>query len=565
MSVEDIDFLLEHSEKENFILYSDSSVRNKSLYPHPNSYTVKFEQPFKYVYGIDVLDGSIPSVSYNVGTALNSCSGWTYNLNPSGATGSASDGTYTFQSLLTELANFEVFDSVLNSKTIVTQLGGGAISYETGIVFVTSFDLVNAYLATVANTNNPNPSITNYESSGTGYWIFQRGFIQSAVIFNAADLLTFDSPTYEFTYGGVTYQIINDPANSTYQNLINIVQTYDVIVQTNADGSFNLVYYQWTEVPKSVIITFRTNQNTVMYLLDMTFFYATYRPGNYDVSTFLPTVAASFGGTGIAATTVTSSNPSIVPILFFNSPRPFVLNMDNSTARTIMGFDEYPNPDENVLYQKITYLGPSGEKFSLFGSTYNSTNQYWNLTAPGILYLLGVPYITLRCPEIESHLYASRAFGQFSPGIGMFKLYAVNDFSHQRFDFTNFAKKPFHPIGKLSQLTFTFQNTDGTLYDFKGANHIMMINIKYYVPTQKRKFTRSKLAPNYDYNFQSYLARHMDNKEKSDEEEDDDIDIHELKNKYILQEKKYDYSTSDSDNQEDDDLKTASQIMSLRR
>lgn len=543
MSIEDIDYLNENSEKDMFILYTDSALRNKRVYQHPSMYTMSFEQPFKNVYGIDVLDASIPSVQYNVESGENSVAGWIWNLNPLSTT----DG-YTSQSLLIELANFNEFDLLLNSSTIVTQIAGGATSYETGIVFLTSFDLISSYMATLANSNNPTPSITDYAQTGTGYWVYQRGVVQSAVIFNAADLLTFDSPTYDFTYGGVTYQIINDPANETYQNLITIVSTYFPIVEKNTDGSFNLIYYQLNEVPKSFIVTLRNNENNVMYLLDMSFFYVTYRAGNYDVTSFLSEAKnGAFGSTIITPNTVITSNASIIPKLTFASTSAFVLNMDNSTARTSMGFDEYADILETTDYVALTYK----ENFSLFSSVYDSTLQQWNITAPGVIYLLGTRYVILRCPEIESHMHGSRAFGQFSPGIGMFKMYAVNDISHQRFDFVNFVKKPFHPIGKLSQMTFRFEKTDGTLYDFKGANHLMLICVKYLVPSQKRKFVGSMLAPNYTIDFHSYLARHMDSKEKSDD--DEEVDMNDLKNKFLLKEKQYDYSSTEGDDEDDED------------
>ena len=539
MSIEDIDYLYEHSENDMFILYADSQLRDRSVFPHPNNYTLTFDQPFKNVYGIEVLDGSIPSVMYNIESDGNCVMGWTYNLNPA-----STGGGYTAQSLLTELANFTEFDLLLNSTTIVTQLAGGAKSYETGIVFLTSFDLMDAYMATLANTNNPTPSIDNYAQTGTSYWVYQRGVVPSAVIFNQADLLTFDFPTYEFTYGGATYQIINDPDNATYQELITIVETYFPIVQQNTDGTYDLIYYKLTEVPKSFIVTLRNNQNTVMYLMDMSFFYVTYTAGNYSVTDFLTEARnGAFGATPITVSSVLSQQPDIIPKMNFTSGSAFVLNMDNSTSRTSMGFDEYADVNETVAYTRFFYKS----KMSLFGAVYDSGLQQWSVTAPGVIYLLGTRYVFLRCPEIESHMHGSRAFGDFAPGIGMFKMYAVNDIAHQRFDFVSFAKKPFHPIGKLSRLTFTFERNDGSMYDFKGANHLMLICIKFLVPSQKRvRMKEHPAAPNYNYDFHSYNAHHIQDKERSDDE-DDDLGIDELKKRFDGKEKLYDYESSGDD------------------
>jgi hypothetical protein len=530
MSVEDIDYLYENSEKDNFILYCDSALRNKTIFQHPSYYTIYFDQPFKYVYGVDVLDGSIPSVMYNIEDYENSVAGFSYTLNPN----STNDG-YTMQSLLTELGTFDQFDAVFNSTTIVSQLAGGVKSYETGIVFITSFELMDGYLATLANSNNPTPSIKDYEQEGTSYFVYQRGVISAAVIFRKDSLLKFDFPVYEFSFKGITYQIINDPDNPVYQQLLDIVQNY--------------LYYNITEVPKPFIIALRNFNNNIMYLMDMNFLYVTYSPGNYSVTSFLQEAKnGAFGSTNISVAALSAQDPSIHPKMYFSSPQAFVFDMNRSLARTSMGFDEFADIAETQVYKKIFYRNND----SLFGAVYDSVNQMWSVTAPGVIYLLGTRYCILRCPEIESHMHGSRAFGQFAPGIGMFKMYAVNDIAHQRFDFVNFTKKPFHPIGKLDRLTFKFERNDGTLYDFKGANHLMLLCIKFLVPSQKRKFTGSQIAPNYTPNIQSYLARNISTHE-NEEDEDDNRDISDLKKKYALAEKKYDYSYSGTEDDDDDD------------
>ena len=50
MSIEDIDFLYKNSEKNNVIVFVDSSKRNKKIYNEPNSYSITFDEPFKFVW-----------------------------------------------------------------------------------------------------------------------------------------------------------------------------------------------------------------------------------------------------------------------------------------------------------------------------------------------------------------------------------------------------------------------------------------------------------------------------------------------------------------------------------
>ena len=64
MSIEDIDFLYKNSIKESSVILIDSSKRDKNTYQKPNSYTITFNEPFKYVYGVEILDSSIPRTMY---------------------------------------------------------------------------------------------------------------------------------------------------------------------------------------------------------------------------------------------------------------------------------------------------------------------------------------------------------------------------------------------------------------------------------------------------------------------------------------------------------------------
>ena len=66
MSIEDIDYLYKNSVKDNAVIFVDSSKRDKLTFPDPNSYTITFDEPFKYVYGIEILDASIPRAMYQI-------------------------------------------------------------------------------------------------------------------------------------------------------------------------------------------------------------------------------------------------------------------------------------------------------------------------------------------------------------------------------------------------------------------------------------------------------------------------------------------------------------------
>jgi hypothetical protein len=66
MSIEDINYLYKNSIKDNAIIFIESHKRNKSIYQTPSEYSILFDNPFKYVYGVEILDASIPRTMYQI-------------------------------------------------------------------------------------------------------------------------------------------------------------------------------------------------------------------------------------------------------------------------------------------------------------------------------------------------------------------------------------------------------------------------------------------------------------------------------------------------------------------
>ncbi|GAX86607.1 hypothetical protein CEUSTIGMA_g14015.t1, partial [Chlamydomonas eustigma] len=107
--------------------------------------------------------------------------------------------------------------------------------------------------------------------------------------------------------------------------------------------------------------------------------------------------------------------------------------------------------------------------------------------------------------EIEEDVYREEVQG--AAGIGIFKIVDINDVANLRVDFTNFVKRPFHPIGKLSKLTFRFENTNGTLADFNRNASVLILGIKRYMPKPPKDFADHILNPDYDSDFRAWLIR----------------------------------------------------------
>jgi hypothetical protein len=147
----------------------------------------------------------------------------------------------------------------------------------------------------------------------------------------------------------------------------------------------------------------------------------------------------------------------------------------------------------------------------------NTKQTLHRIEAPGMYNLHGDRYAILRCPEIEQHLFASHSYEKYSMGLAKFKL-AVLGYDESRFDFASLPSREFHPIGKLSQLTFAFERPNGGLYNFRGINHTITIAIRYLVPQQRGKFDKFILNPQYDPDFFRYQQNEESESEISDDE-----------------------------------------------
>jgi hypothetical protein len=72
MTIEDLDYLFANSTKENIIILVDSNKRDKTTWIEPNEFQLDFVEPFKFVYGLDILDINLPRTMYTIENTTNS-------------------------------------------------------------------------------------------------------------------------------------------------------------------------------------------------------------------------------------------------------------------------------------------------------------------------------------------------------------------------------------------------------------------------------------------------------------------------------------------------------------
>lgn len=138
------------------------------------------------------------------------------------------------------------------------------------------------------------------------------------------------------------------------------------------------------------------------------------------------------------------------------------------------------------------------------------------IVSPGLVDLTGERYVLIRCPDVETLMHRERAYEQYHAGLGMVKLGAMG-YREQRFDFVSLPSvRITNPIGKVSSLTFRLEKSDGSLYDARGVNHVLVLKITYYANLIKgpmAKEENTQLNPKYTPQIHEYMEREVWSKE----------------------------------------------------
>jgi hypothetical protein len=230
----------------------------------------------------------------------------------------------------------------------------------------------------------------------------------------------------------------------------------------------------------------------------------------------------------------------ITDTIQFKCNYPFIFNMYDSTLAETLGFDllikeEYHNKRYTYNEKLTKKIIINKEEISAHLKLYISFNippsiDEPNMTniiiGPGLVCFTGEKYVILRSPEIEEHSFGSLAYTNNNLGIAKFRTNSLG-FNDEKLFITKIPIREFHPIGKLSKITFKFETAEKNLYDFKGMNHNITLAIFYYEPIfkQKEEFS-SILNPNYTNNFNDYKYINAE-QEVINESDDDEDDINE--------------------------------------
>lgn len=508
--IDDIDYLLENSEKDSVIIFADSGLRDRRIHPFASEYTVSFAQPFKFVYGFEVIDGTIPNTMYNVDI---------YN------------NALYITSVVKNIVSMVPIDPELMLQQV-----------HTSKTFAQMFDKEDENYIAIGNQVNLAPLVNIAISSNLSenHLVFYKYSISSLPIVlkkNQPDTYFF------FKYQNVEYAILK--AGNT--SLINIIENGEYYY----DISASIVYYY--TIHKVDPATFNSIRNSSGYIVIVNNYRNSLSPGNYDVTSI----------TNDTSDLLTEINVEVEPTsapakkegkMLFASSDYILLNAKKGRLFESFGFDIYPPAGQT----ETNYVSWTiGDNYQVYGSKFDNLSTRYQVISPGLINLLGERYCILRIKELEDHLVGSYSYMKYTTGIGQFKMAAAQGgITNLRFDYQSLVKKPFHPIGKLDKITLRYETAAGELYDFKGVNHHLMFIVKFLVPSAKQKFTKSILNPNYNPDIMQYLSNNktIEYREDSDDEEEfDEEDYYKL---YKKQLDDMDYSESETEDEDDDDYES---------
>lgn len=136
------------------------------------------------------------------------------------------------------------------------------------------------------------------------------------------------------------------------------------------------------------------------------------------------------------------------------------------------------------------------------------SNEMDAVESTGLVDVTGEKLVLVRCPEVEQIMYRERYNEKgIHAGLGYVKMGALG-YQEQRQDyFVPFPPRIFHPMSKLSKFTVRLENPDGTLYNTRGVDHFLLMNVTYYkVASEGAGGSPMLLNPSYNPEIHKYAA-----------------------------------------------------------
>lgn len=493
MPFEDVDYLKSHSVKESYLFYVDSEKRSKEKFPEPNTYEINFDSPFENVYSLEILDASIPRTQYSIDIHNNQ---FRYSMDGiNWINVSVPTGDYDSDTILPAInnkLNEDIRLDFLSTPSYVKNM----FVFISNSQFYLDFNVENSIKTSLGFNQIPRENEKNDDNLYDKYIKYNKFF--GSHLINSND--------YPYISEQIGY--ISDNLNSNSVK-INNTQRYGNIIEqlfeVNTSGnisSITIFGFDFSENERKITVELAKSElvsNTKVYEI-------IYTRSNYSVPSFNNSIILDDNSIKFINLNTSSS----YSLLLTSLNDSFTFQLTNGPAK----IKKYYNTLTQQTSPVISNITDSDGSLAM---QINILQKVHTIIAPGVYSLIGDRYVILRCPEIESHLYRSRSYENYTMGLAKFKL-ATLGYDDTRIDFSGIPPREFHPIGKLKKLTLIFKRPDNeTLYNFRGINHTITFAIRYYSPMQEEKLTSSLLAPSYNPDFMKMLQRDSDSESDSDE------------------------------------------------
>lgn len=510
--MEDVRHLLQNAKEESYLFLVDSRARDTAVYPTPSHYEISFASPFRNVFGLDLLDATVARTEYIVESNTNVLEfamgqptsaeewgqgGWAAGRRRSVALQPGDYNLPQFVEALNAVLSASAVAYVEPPITVMPLTNPSEISNKIGFVCSQPFTLLMAGSTLRHTLGFGDPVVTASSASYAAVpgWSLNRSLGASATFLSKPSALGFlDMGATVATVGPVPAGPAEEAGQ--FQEITGDLEVRQYFVSQAAGpaGSCTVYLTLVGSTPRQLTVQVcRASDDQLMgsgSLVVESDVNDAYAPRQCA----LTPVASQLMESGTAYyVKFTSSAPSgSCPAVYYNE-------------------DNLPQTDARHLDVHAS----GGAVLNVTGQTAccDVAVSAWGhaVVCPGVVNLTGPRYVNIRCPEIESHMFRDRVNEACHAGLGMVQLRGYG-FREQRFDFVSFPPRRFHPLGKLTKLSFRLERPDGTLYDSHGVDHTLLLVLKYYrIPTgadDAAQNAQSVLNPSYVPDLREYMIRH---------------------------------------------------------
>jgi hypothetical protein len=513
-----------------YLLSVDSRRRDRSMYPSPSEYVVPFDTPFRNVTSLEVLDATVPrteklvdvgsdTLMYAVGRP-SSIEEWNMGL---WATASArirtvvlDHGDYDFQQLLDHLNQRLAAVALANNEPALKAFATSDPAERAGkLVFEREepFTLLMSQSSlrhTLGFGNSVSVGSDEYDVV-PGYTADRPlkasgAFVSKAGVFATEEVAVYEGPEpQEDKFIGYDSQFFDrgipvpplTPVSIIINSRVSVPPQKALLTRLKLHGRGKYLSINEPKPRIDSIQQLNESGASGFYSNNATLTLTTQLTNNVPYDIYYRCTASK----NVSFDTLNNDFGLEFDLYNFNFSSSFTYDIFNRLDLVIyMGDPAYMSyyygdngdPTANVVYNAASIandldtliVNPNFNEengISLCFSVYGKPVVH-AVRAPGVVDLTGPRFVSIRCPEIESHLFRDRVNEPGHPGLGIVKLRSAG-FTEERMDFVAFPTRHFHPIGKLGKLTIQLQKLDGQKYNSHNVDHTLTLLLRYQRPS----------------------------------------------------------------------------------